>query len=208
MRQMGFAGPETPAGRPARDSFRFDQEKEEGKLDDKAVWILRGTWRRSPPGAGRARSTARSAATGLLPPYIPMDATLYLGKDDGWPYKLVLVGRKPTILMDTRKEGRSTAARSAPSARSNASTRPNITLVYTNVKINPTLRPGRVRLPGSQHRLGRGRHRDDRQGARLRPSRCRPSGRRPRRPRRTARPRSVDRHPPAAGALGKPAPQQ
>ena len=30
---------------------------------------------------------------GMLPPYIPGDALLYLGKEDGWPYKLILKGQ-------------------------------------------------------------------------------------------------------------------
>jgi hypothetical protein len=78
------------------------------------------------------------SATGLLPPYIPMDATLYLGKDDAWPYKLVLVGRKPTTLIDTRKEG--VDGRKIGSLSSIERIDPtSITLEYTNVKINPTL---------------------------------------------------------------------
>src|SRR5262249_50538528 len=41
---MGFAGPETLLT-GLRRLFRFDQEKEEAKLGDKPVWILRGTWK-------------------------------------------------------------------------------------------------------------------------------------------------------------------
>ena len=56
-----------------------------------------------PARAWSAPTAARSAPAGFLPPYIPMDGTLYLGKDDGWPYKLVLVGRKPSALFETRR---------------------------------------------------------------------------------------------------------
>ena len=41
---MGFAGPEVLLI-GLRRSFRFEQEKEDGKLGDKPVWILRGTWK-------------------------------------------------------------------------------------------------------------------------------------------------------------------
>ena len=80
------------------------------------------------------------AARRVLPPYIPMDATLYLGKEDGWPYKLVLVGRKPSVLFETRRigpDGRPVGAKSSiekivPS---------EITLAYKDVKFNTKLRP-------------------------------------------------------------------
>jgi outer membrane lipoprotein-sorting protein len=136
---MGFAGPETLlAG--LRKLFRFEQEKEEGKIGDKVVWILRGTWRRDVRQGLTGPDQRQASATGLLPPYIPMDATLYLGKDDAWPYKLVLAGRKPTRLLDTRKEG--IDGRKIGSLNSIEVIDPtSILLEYTNVQINPTLDP-------------------------------------------------------------------
>ncbi len=74
-----------------------------------------------------------------MPPYIPMDATLYLGKDDGWPYKLVLVGRKPSILFETRRigpDGRPIGAKSSIEKI----TPSEITLTYQDVKLNAKLR--------------------------------------------------------------------
>lgn len=134
---MGFAGPETLLV-GLRKSFRFDQEKEDGKLGDKAVWILRGTWKRDTRQGLTGPDQRPVAPMGLLPPYIPMDAALYLGKDDGWPYKLILTGRQPTKLLDTRKigpDGRPIGSRS--SIETVAPT--NITLEYSNVKLNPSL---------------------------------------------------------------------
>jgi outer membrane lipoprotein-sorting protein len=131
---MGFAGPETLlAG--LRRLFRFDQEKEEAKLGDKAVWIVRGKWK-SRQGLGDR--TRQVPAIGLLPPYIPGLAILYLGKDDGFPYKLILRGQPPTKLLDTRKEGPD--GRKIGSLNSIQSVDPTIiTMVYTDVKLNPTL---------------------------------------------------------------------
>ncbi len=133
--EMGFAGPETLlAG--LRRQFRFEQEKEESRLGDKAVWILRGTWKTR---QGLADRPGRQLpAVGLLPPYIPSDATLYLGKDDGWPYKLVLVGRAPTQVEDTRKVGPD--GRKIGSLSSIKPVTPSsITLVYSDVKLNPSV---------------------------------------------------------------------
>jgi outer membrane lipoprotein-sorting protein len=132
---MGFAGPEILLT-GLRRLFRFDQEKEEAKLGDKTVWVLRGKWK------SRQGLTDRGArqvpAIGLLPPYIPGLAVLYLGKDDGWPYKLELRGQKPTRLWDTRKDGPD--GRKIGSLNSIQSVDPTvITLVYSNVKLNPTL---------------------------------------------------------------------
>jgi outer membrane lipoprotein-sorting protein len=132
---MGFAGPETLlAG--LRRLFRFDQEKEEAKLGDKAVWIVRGKWK-SRQGLGD-RGPRQVPAIGLLPPYIPGLAILYLGKDDGFPYKLILRGQPPTKMEDTRKEGPD--GRKIGSLNSIQSVEPTIiTMVYTDVKLNPTL---------------------------------------------------------------------
>ncbi len=81
------------------------------------------------------------ALIGLLPPYIPSLATLYLGKDDGWPYKLVLKGQRPTILTDTRKKGPD--GRYIGSKSSIETVAPtNITLEYSEVKLNPALNLG------------------------------------------------------------------
>jgi outer membrane lipoprotein-sorting protein len=136
LAQMGFAGPETLLV-GLRRAFRFEL-REDAQLDGRKVWIFRGTWKSR---QGLAGPDARPVApSGLLPPYIPSDASLYLGKDDHWPYKLVLQGRQPTILLDTRKmgpDGRRIGSKSSidkvvPTA---------IVLAYSNVRLNPTIRP-------------------------------------------------------------------
>ena len=101
---MGFAGPETLIV-GLRKLFRFEQEKEEDQLNGKPVWKLRGSWRRDVRQGLTLPDQRQANVTGLLPPYIPMDCTLYLGKEDSWPYKLVLTGRRPPRVYDTRKEG-------------------------------------------------------------------------------------------------------
>jgi outer membrane lipoprotein-sorting protein len=132
---MGFAGPETLlAG--LRRLFRFEQEKVETKLGDKAVWKLVGTWKDRKSLTGPDQRMVNQF--GMLPPYIPGLAILYLGKDDGWPYQLELTGQKPTILQDTRKigpDGRPIGSRSSIETVDPT----KIVLVYSDVKLNPTL---------------------------------------------------------------------
>ena len=132
---MGLSGPETLLV-GLRRTIRFAQ-KEEDEVDGKKVWRLRGTWRTrqglvSPDGR-------QLAAAGFLPPYIPMDGTLYLGKDDGWPYKLVLVGRKPSPLFETRRlgpDGRPIGSKSSIEKI----TPSEIRLTYSEVKLNAKIR--------------------------------------------------------------------
>jgi outer membrane lipoprotein-sorting protein len=134
---LGFAGPETLLS-GVRRVFRFEQDKEEGKLGEKPVWILRGVWRRESRQGLTGPDQRQVSSTGMLPPYIPGLAVLYLGKDDGFPYKLELRGQKPTVLFDTRKRGPD--GRPIGSRSSIESVEPtNITLEYTNVKLNPEL---------------------------------------------------------------------
>jgi len=135
LNSMGFAGPETLlAG--LRKYIKFDQ-KENGELDGKQVWVLRGTWKNR---QGIVTFNSQPVPpTGPLPPYVPSLATLYLGKEDSWPYKLDLVGRQITELVDTRPRGpdgrpigaRRTIERPTPT---------RIVLFYSNVKLNANIR--------------------------------------------------------------------
>ena len=73
-----------------------------------------------------------------MPHYIPSDVTLYLGKDDGWPYKLVLTGRSVSVPLDTRKAAPD--GRRVGSLSSLAKPGPTrLTLEYTNVKLNAAI---------------------------------------------------------------------
>jgi outer membrane lipoprotein-sorting protein len=132
---MGLAGPETLLV-GLRRTIKFAQI-EEDEVDGKKVWRLRGTWRTR---QGLVGPDARPVgAGGFLPPYIPMDGTLYLGKDDGWPYKLVLVGRKPSAVFETRPrgpDGRPIGAKSSIEKINPSEVR----LTYSDVKLNAKIR--------------------------------------------------------------------
>ena len=133
--QMGMAGPETVL-LGLRKAMKFNL-KEEGELDGRKVWKFRGTWRSR---QGLVGLDGRPVpAGGFLPVYIPMDATLYLGKEDGWPYQLVLVGRKPSIL-ETRRTGPDGRAVPVAKGLSDKVVPGEIKLIYKDVKLNAKLR--------------------------------------------------------------------
>ncbi len=133
--QMGMSGPETLLV-GLRKSLKFNF-KEEGELDGKKMWKYRGTWKSR---QGLVGLDGRPVpAGGFLPPHIPMDGTLFLGKEDGWPYQIVLVGRKPSIL-ETRRagpDGRPVAIAKGSIDKVNPS---EIKLTYKDVKLNTALR--------------------------------------------------------------------
>jgi outer membrane lipoprotein-sorting protein len=137
MNQMGFAGPEALLV-GLRKSIKFDQI-EEKTLDGKPVWVLRGTWRNRTGLVGPDQRPL--PPTGPLPAFVPSRATLYLGKEDGWPYKTILEGSPPTVLrQDTRRVG--VDGRPIGSKSSIEKIEPSIIqLVYSNVQINAPIRP-------------------------------------------------------------------
>jgi outer membrane lipoprotein-sorting protein len=133
---LGFSGPDTLLV-GLRKSVKFDQ-KEEGELEGKPVWILRGTWRNRNGLVGPDQRPL--PPTGPLPAYVPSLATLFLGKEDGWPYKVIMVGKLPTLLQDTRRpgpDGRLTGVKTSAEKVDPS----RVELVYSNVQINPRIRP-------------------------------------------------------------------
>jgi hypothetical protein len=135
MTQMGMAGPETVLV-GLRKTFRFDL-KEATMLGDRKVWKLHATWKNR---QGLVGPESRPVSPlGALPPYIPMDANLYLGVDDSWPYKLTLDGRPLSAVYDARRigpDGRPIGAKSSIEKIP----RSKITLTYSNVKLNTPIK--------------------------------------------------------------------
>jgi outer membrane lipoprotein-sorting protein len=136
LAQMGFAGPETLLV-GLRKTVKFDQ-REDGELDGKPVYILRGTWRDRSNLIGPDQQ--RMPLVGSLPPYMPSRVTLTLGKEDGWPYKLSLIGVKPSILTSRPLRKTTVDGRLATREERETVIPTEINLVYSNVRINPTIR--------------------------------------------------------------------
>jgi hypothetical protein len=130
QQQFGISGPQALL-EGLRQSARFDVQ-EEGELDGKAVWILRGRW-------------SDMAALGLgpmapVPAYIPGIVSVWIGKEDGWPYQVLLQGKKrPDIAAerkiqlgpDGRPIGNITKQEEEPLSR--------FLLRYEEVELNPVL---------------------------------------------------------------------
>ncbi len=136
LNQMGFAGPDALLV-GLRKAVRFDQN-DEGTLDGRPVWVLHGTWRNR---AGLTGPDQRPLpATGPLPAFVPSLATLYLGKDDGWPYRLDLVGKVPTILLESRRVGPDGKVIGSKGSQEKVEAS-EIKLVYSNVQLNVAVRP-------------------------------------------------------------------
>jgi hypothetical protein len=135
--RLGFSGPETLLT-GLRKSIQFNQ-KEEGTFEGKPVWILRGRWKDR--DALNAPGQPQVSPTGPLPPHVPSQAAVYLGKDDGWPYQVVLEGRALS-LMERKKDERPVGPDGRPigrmpSARDDEPSR--IVLTYSDVALNPKL---------------------------------------------------------------------
>ena len=133
MTQLGFSGPDALLV-GLRKALRFDQ-KEEGTLDGKTVYLLRGTWKDRDGLTGPDQQPL--APTASLPAYIPSLATVWIGKEDGWPYKVVLVGKVPSMLQEEPRQlgadGRPKAVQKVQPSR--------IVLTYSNVQLNTALKP-------------------------------------------------------------------
>jgi outer membrane lipoprotein-sorting protein len=131
LTSLGFAGPEaTLIG--LRKKVKFETKAEE-TLDGMKVWALGGKWK---DRTGLMAPNGQPVpAVGPLPPYIPSNVMVWVGKDDGFPYKLELYGDSASLLQDARRfgpDGRPIGGKSnAPKVEPS-----RITLAYTNVKIN------------------------------------------------------------------------
>ena len=135
---LGFAGPESLlAG--LRKSFLLDQMRP-GEFEGKPVWIIVGTWKDTTVDIGPNGQKFGNFAP--LPPYIPSLVTIYLGKDDGWPYQVAFEGRIPPQIEGKAKDDRIIGPDGRPQGKktSTPTGKPSkITLVYSNVKLNAVI---------------------------------------------------------------------
>jgi hypothetical protein len=159
--QFGLSGPDILL-LGLRRSVEFDQKAEE-TLDGKPVWVLRGRWKDREhlnlPGQPKI------APTGPLPPYVPSLVTIWLGKDDGWPYRVLLEGRALSML--EKKEERPIGPDGRPTGRAltvKADEPSMVLLIYSDVEFNPELGvekfafepPSRVRVDDGTRQLEEG----------------------------------------------------
>jgi hypothetical protein len=134
LQRIGFTGAESLLV-GLRNALKF-YHKEADTVEGKAVWLLRGEWKDMAALAGGMQQPMNPNAP--LPPYIPSLAQVWVGQEDGWPYRVWLEGRQPSILEDVREvgiDGKKLGAKGS-AKRVDVS---KILLNYSNVKLDSEL---------------------------------------------------------------------
>lgn len=90
VKRLGFSGI-VPLMRGLRENQSFDAHQED-ILNDVPVYVLDGQWREEAISQASYRGQALSLAN--LPPHIPNKTTLWIGQEDGWPYKFRMESTK------------------------------------------------------------------------------------------------------------------
>lgn len=136
---LGLSGPEALLV-GLRAAISFDQ-MEENELDGRKVWVLRGRW------SDRARLTGPNQpalpAAGPLPPFVPSLAVVWLDQENGWPHRVELTGRAPSIL-ETKQDLREIGPDGRPAGRPVTPPKVDpseIVLVYKDLVLNPSIDP-------------------------------------------------------------------
>ncbi|MEO6812275.1 MAG: hypothetical protein ABI353_24465 [Isosphaeraceae bacterium] len=140
---LGFGGPDALLV-GLRKAMSFDQ-KEAGTLDGtpagKKVWILRGRWKDY--AALTIPGQPTFLATAPLPTYVPSNGAIFLGQDDGWPYRIELKGRVLSVMEQAKRDDRPLGPDGkpiGPKAKSQQQEDPSqIVLVYSDVKLGVKL---------------------------------------------------------------------
>jgi outer membrane lipoprotein-sorting protein len=131
LTSLGFAGPDSMLT-GLRKKVKFDQ-KAADTLEGKKVWALAGKWKDRTGLTGPNNQPI--PPVGPLPPYIPNNVAVWVGQDDGVPYRVEMYGDPPSMLQDGRRFGPDQRAM-GPKAAATKVDPSRISLVYTNVKIN------------------------------------------------------------------------
>jgi hypothetical protein len=141
LAQLGFAGPDALlAGLRAVCTFNQLQDetlKGTGNAPGIKIWVVRGEWKDRSALSGPGQPPM--PVMGALPPYVPNDIEIWIGQEDGWPYKVQLAGKSmkgPLIMrQDIGPDGRPIGAK-IPVQKEKPS---EIKLTYKNVNLSPNL---------------------------------------------------------------------
>jgi hypothetical protein len=140
MSQLGFAGPDALLT-GLRNACLFNQ-RDEGSFKaeggaDKKIFILRGEWKDRAALTGPGQPPINPI--GALPPYVPSVVEVWIGQDDGWPYRVQLAGKPmvgpTTMQQQIGPDGRPIGAK-IPVQKEKPS---KIILIYSNVDLQPKL---------------------------------------------------------------------
>ncbi|MEI7921778.1 MAG: hypothetical protein WCJ40_07710 [Planctomycetota bacterium] len=137
LAQLGFAGPESLLV-GLRKSIKFESMTDD-TLNGKKVVIVQGEWKDRASLVAPGQQPLPTNAP--LPAYVPSIVRAWIGKDDGWPYQLRLVGRAPSeINLNQAQLGPDGRPMRRPSAGPKV-TPSAMTLSYSNVQLNIPLKP-------------------------------------------------------------------
>lgn len=107
------------------------------------MWLLTGTWKSREGLLGPNQQPLPPTAP--LPAYVPSLAKVWIGQNDGWPYRVELIGRIASIVQqfeDTRKAGPDGRVIGVKNANNIQKVEPTkIILIYENVELNPKIGP-------------------------------------------------------------------
>jgi hypothetical protein len=90
VKRLGFSGM-TPMLKGLRDSQKFETFDED-TLDDVPVYVLHGEWNETVVSQASFRGQQLSLAN--LPPYMPNKSTVWIGRENGWLYKVEMESTK------------------------------------------------------------------------------------------------------------------
>lgn len=136
--ELGFAGPDVLLG-GLRKKVTFNQKAEE-TLDGKKVWVVRGEWKDRTGLVGPNQQPYPPMMP--LPPYMPANVGVWIGQDDGFPYKVEMYGNIPSMLMaDTRRIGPDGRPLGGPKPPTSKVEPTRIVLRYSDVQVNPPIKP-------------------------------------------------------------------
>lgn len=137
LAQLGFAGPESLLV-GLRKAMKFETMTEE-TFEGRKVMIVQGEWKDR--AALVAPGQPAMPANAPLPAYVPSIVRAWIGKEDGWPYQVRMVGRAPSeINLNQAMLGPDGRPIRRPSAGPKG-TPSAMTLTYSNVKLNTPLKP-------------------------------------------------------------------
>ncbi len=135
MDQLGISGPDSLL-MGLRQSARFIQTPEESELDGRPIQILRGEWKDMTVMGVPEGPTPGPMA--LLPAYVPRLVEVWIGKEDGWPYKVILQGKKRPVIAQSKQFRIGPDGRPVGPALSTPDEPPSkFILTYSDVDLDP-----------------------------------------------------------------------
>ena len=132
LNNLGFGGPEALLiGFQSTIGFnQFADKTPEGVPDAVPSYVLGGTWKKRDGLFGP--NDRPLPPTAPLPPYVPSNVQIFIAKDTLWPYRIEMIGKAPTDMLNEVQEYDKATGRPIGARRAPPKVEPSrITLLYT-----------------------------------------------------------------------------